>query len=134
MIPWYYKAGLAGAAFLAYSGGLVWWADSNATAREKAAQTASELAQTKEVLTGFENAALAMNGLAGQYTQIAQGLDNQIDALSGRFRNAARANPLGPTCLPDPGRVQFLSQAITATNTAIGRGASPAVPPATVPR
>ena len=134
LIPWYYRAGAAALAFVAIAGGFYWWGYSTATAKERAGQTAIELAETKAVLTGFENTALAINGLASQYTQIAQGLSTEIDALSGRFRNAARAAPLADTCRPDPVRVQFLSQAIQSVNTAIGRGASPAVPAVTPAR
>jgi hypothetical protein len=130
IIPWHYKALGAAGLFLAYSGGLAWWSYDAGWDKREAAVVASELAETKAVLTGFENQVLAMNGLAGQYTQIAQGLSTEIDALSGRFRNAVRAAPLDVTCKPDPVRVQFLSEAISATNSAIGRGAGPAVPPA----
>lgn len=129
IIPWHYKALGAAGLFLAYSGGLAWWSYDAGWETRDAAVVASELAETKAVLMGFENQVLAMNGLAGQYTQIAQGLSTEIDALSGRFRNAARAAPLSPECRPDPVRVQFLSQAIQSVNSAIGRGASPAVPP-----
>jgi len=126
LIPWYYKAA-ASAALLA---AVVWLSYARGRSDEKAVQVASELAETKEVLKGFENQALAIKGLASQYTQIAQGLSTEIDALSGRFRNAARANPLPATCFPTPERVQHLQAAIASVNTAIGRGASPAVPPA----
>jgi len=124
LIPWYYKAA-ASAALLA---AVVWVSYARGRSDERAVQVASELAQTKEVLKGFENQALAINGLAGQYTQIAQGLSTEIDALSGRFRHAARAAPLSPECRPDPVRVQFLIDAIRTANAAIGRGAGPAVP------
>ena len=129
LIPWYYKAGGAALAFVAIAGGFYAWGYSTATTKAEAAQTALELAQTKEVLADFENAALAMNGLAGQYVSISQDLNTQINGISGRFRNGARNNPLPDTCRPDPFRVQHFEASITATNAAIGRGAGPAVPP-----
>jgi hypothetical protein len=96
----------------------------------EAAHVAQDLAETKEVLIGLVAAGKEMNGLATTFTGISQTLSTEIDAISGKFRNGARANPLPATCLPDPFRVQSLASAIAATNSAIGRGASPAVPPA----
>lgn len=94
----------------------------------EAAHVAQDLAETKLVLTNFTTAAKEMNGIAGQFTAASQTLSTEIDAISGKFRNVTRANPLPLDCKPDPFRVQSLSSAITATNSAIGRGAGPAVP------
>lgn len=94
----------------------------------EAAYTKQDLKAAEETITGLQSAALAMNGLAGQFTAISQDLSTEINSISGKFRNGARANPLPASCVPDPFRVQSLSEAITATNNAIGRGAVAAVP------
>jgi hypothetical protein len=111
-------------------GGLIfWWGDGNGASRCEAAHTAAALAETRQVLDDFVKAGKDMNGIAGKFTVISQDLSTEIDAISGKFRNGARQNPLPVDCRPDPFRVQSLSSAIAATNSAIGRGPGPAVPP-----
>lgn len=133
LIPTPYKIAAAIAAFVTFTGGVYWAGDMNGAGRERGRHRDAELAHTKEALQAFENASLAMNGLAGQYMAISQDLNAQVNSLSGKFRNATRANPLPGNCAPDPDRVRFLSQAIEATNSAIGRGAGAAVPAVTPP-
>lgn len=133
LIPTPYKIVAAIAAFVTFTGGVAWLSYDWGWGVRDASATREELAQTKESLQAFENASLAMNGLAGQYMAISQDLGKQVTDLSGKFRNATRANPLPDTCVPGPDRVRFLSQAIEAANSAIGRGAGPAVPAVTSP-
>lgn len=111
---------LCGGAWLAYDRG----SDDN-----EAVHVAQDLSDTKKVLGDFVDATKGMNTVASEFTGISQNLSTEINSISGKFRNGARANPLPQSCLPDPFRVQSLSAAIAAANTAAGRGAVPAVPP-----
>lgn len=99
-------------------------------ADNEARHVKADLAATRKVLDGFTEAAKDMNGIAGQFTAISQDLDRNIGTISRNFRNGASQHPLSPDCRPDAFRVQSLSAAIGAANTAAGRGASPAVPAA----
>lgn len=94
----------------------------------EASHVALDLQNTKQVLSDFTDAAKGMNTVAGQFTAISQDLNSQIGDLSRKFRNGARQNPLPVDCRPDTFRMQSLSSAIGAANSAAGRIASPAVP------
>lgn len=94
----------------------------------KAAQTKQELQQTKGLLDGFVRTADGINAAALEFGGISHDLSTNIGVISRDFHNAARNNPLPVDCKPDAFRVRSLSASIAATNTAIGRAASPAVP------
>lgn len=96
----------------------------------EAAHVRADLAETRKVLDDFKDAAKDMNGIAGQFTGISQDLSTQIGNISRSFRNGARQNPLPAGCVPDAFRMQSLSAAIGAANSAAGRITGPAVPSA----
>jgi hypothetical protein len=89
-----------------------------------------ELAATKQVLADFTTNVQTMNGIANQFTGISADLSSQIGDISRKFRNGTRQNPLPADCKPDTFRMQSLSSAIGAANSAAGRSTSAAVPDA----
>ncbi len=96
----------------------------------EAVHIAQDLAATQKVLGGFVGEVQTLNGIAADFNAANRDLSTKIGLISRDFHNATRANPLPVDCKPDPFRVQSLSAAISAANTAAGRGAVPAVPPA----
>lgn len=129
LIPWYYKAGLAAAAFVAIAGGSYWAGYSTASERAEARKTASELAQTKEVLNGFIADTKTINAAAGEHQGDVANLARRFTTLSKDLKDAIAASPL-PTACPDldAGRVSVLQAATEAANSAARGQPSPAVP------
>ena len=115
-----------GLAFIGIGGAGYWKGSHDNEARH----VKLELADTKQVLADFVTNTTTMNGIANQFTGISADLSSQIGDISRKFRNGTRQNPLPRDCNPDAFRVQSLSAAIGAANTAAGRSTSAAVPDA----
>ena len=109
------------------AGGVGYWKGGN---DNEARHVKLELSATKQVLADFVTNTTTMNGIANQFTGISADLSSQIGDISRKFRNGTRQNPLPADCKPDPFRMQSLSSAIGAANSAAGRSTSAAVPDA----
>jgi hypothetical protein len=96
-----------------------------------------EREQAENVADGYR-ATLAMftadadkiHEAADAYTAIQANLDGRFNAISKDFANAIKASPLPADCRPTADRLRALEAAVAAANSATGRGAIPAVPPA----
>ena len=112
--------------FLAFvgAGGVGYWKGGS---DNEASHVKLELAATKQVLTDFTTNVATMNGIANQFTGISADLSSQIGDISRKFRDGAAKNKLPVDCKPDPFRMQSLSSAIGAANSAAGRSTSAAV-------
>lgn len=117
-------------ALLLAGSGIFWLGYNRGGDDNEAHHTKAALAETVQVLDQFKDAAKEMNGIAGEFTGINSTLSATIGTISRNFRDGTRANPLPVDCKPDPFRMQSLTAAVAAANTAAGRGAVPAVPPA----
>lgn len=83
--------------------------------RDNAQQTAVDTTAAITVLQRFIS---NMNLAAIDYGKNQDVLFAKLDELNKRFRDAIKAHPLPPGCLPDDARLQLLLEAVTSANSA----------------
>ena len=94
---------------------------------EKATETAQA---ANKALEDFTANAEKIAGAADTFLAVKSTLDNRFASINRNLSNAIQNSPLPADCKPDHDRVQSLSAAIAAANSASGSGAVPAVSPA----
>jgi hypothetical protein len=94
------------------------------------ATASADLKNAQATLDGFVKNADRIAGAADAFQGVKASLDSRFATINRTLADALRQNPLPLDCRPDPDRMQSLSAAIAAANSATGPQPRPAVPPA----
>lgn len=92
------------------------------------AKATEEATAASEALKQFTERAAAIQSAADTFIAAKASLDGRFASINRNLANVIQNAPLPLDCKPDAGRVQSLSEAISAANSAAGQVTRPAVP------